>query len=167
MLARSTARRQGDGRTSAKATSMRRTRPSCSSKFDGLMSRWARPASHSRRTMLGASSMTAPSIWASPSSTAPSKNLHTTRYSRSGVSRTTPYGVVLLTPEREYLVVCKFFDGAVELGDAQIDGAVIDDAPSIVRRLWDAGLAHRDIKPSNLLLHDGRVRLIDVAFAEV
>ena len=85
----------------------------------------------------------------------------------AGLPTPTPYGVVLLTPEREYLVVCKFFDGAVELGDAQIDGAVIDDAPSIVRRLWDAGLAHRDIKPSNLLLHDGRVRLIDVAFAEV
>src|SRR5450759_4832132 len=165
MLARSTACRQGDGLTSAKATSMRRTRP-CSSKFDGLISRWARPASRSRRTMLSASSITASSIWASPSSTAPSKNSHTTRYSRSGVSTTTPYGVVVLTPEREYLVVCEFFDGAVELGDAQIDDAVIDDALSIVRRLRDAGLAHRDIKPSNLLLH-GRVRLIDVAFAEV
>ena len=83
-----------------------------------------------------------------------------------GLPTPTPYGVVVLTPEREYLVVCEFFDGAVELGDAQIDDAVIDDALSIVRRLRDAGLAHRDIKPSNLLLH-GRVRLIDVAFAEV
>jgi tRNA A-37 threonylcarbamoyl transferase component Bud32 len=85
----------------------------------------------------------------------------------AGLPTPTPYGVVVLTPEREYLVVCEFFDGAVELGDAQIDGAVIDDALSIVRRLWDAGLAHRDVKPSNLLQHDGRVRLIDVAFAEV
>jgi serine/threonine protein kinase len=33
--------------------------------------------------------------------------------------------------------------------------------------MWDAGLAHRDIKPSNLLLADGQVWLIDVAFAEV
>jgi tRNA A-37 threonylcarbamoyl transferase component Bud32 len=85
----------------------------------------------------------------------------------AGLPTPTPYGVVVLTPEREYLVVCEFFDGAVELGDAQIDDAVIDDALSIVRRLWDAGLAHCDIKPSNLLLHDGRVRLIGVAFAAV
>ncbi|MDQ3980872.1 MAG: hypothetical protein M3314_15210, partial [Actinomycetota bacterium] len=35
------------------------------------------------------------------------------------------------------------------------------------RLLWDSGLAHRDIKPSNVLVRDGRVRLIDVAFAEV
>jgi hypothetical protein len=30
----------------------------------------------------------------------------------------------------------------------------------------DAGLAHRDIKPANLLVRDGRMLLIDVAFAE-
>ena len=33
--------------------------------------------------------------------------------------------------------------------------------------MWDAGLAHRDIKPGNLLVRDGRVLLIDVAFAAV
>ena len=33
--------------------------------------------------------------------------------------------------------------------------------------MWDAGLAHRDIKPANLLVRDGRLLLIDVAFAEV
>ena len=37
----------------------------------------------------------------------------------------------------------------------------------LVRPLWDAGLAHRDIKPSNLLVQDGRLSLIDVAFGEV
>ena len=37
----------------------------------------------------------------------------------------------------------------------------------MVRGLWDAGLAHRDVKPSNLLVRDGRIVLIDVAFAEV
>jgi serine/threonine protein kinase len=36
-----------------------------------------------------------------------------------------------------------------------------------VRRLWDAGVAHRDLKPSNILVQDGHVRLIDVAFATV
>ena len=36
-----------------------------------------------------------------------------------------------------------------------------------MRRLWDAGLAHRDIKPANLLVRDGHLVLIDVAFAQV
>ena len=47
------------------------------------------------------------------------------------------------------------------------DDAVIDDGLLIVRRMWDAGLAHRDIKPANLLVRDGHLLLIDVAFAEV
>ena len=33
--------------------------------------------------------------------------------------------------------------------------------------MWDAGLAHRDIKPANVMLSDGRVVLIDVAFGTV
>ena len=37
----------------------------------------------------------------------------------------------------------------------------------MVRRLWDAGLAHRDIKPANLMVLDGELLLIDVAFAQV
>ena len=36
-----------------------------------------------------------------------------------------------------------------------------------MRRLWDAGLAHRDIKPANLLVKDGHLVVIDVAFAQV
>ena len=36
-----------------------------------------------------------------------------------------------------------------------------------MRRLWDAGLAHRDIKPANLLVVDGHLVMIDVAFAQV
>jgi hypothetical protein len=43
---------------------------------------------------------------------------------------------------------------------------VIDDGLGIVRKLWDAGLAHRDVKPANLLVRDGRMLLIDVAFVE-
>jgi hypothetical protein len=42
----------------------------------------------------------------------------------------------------------------------------MDDGLRIIRQLWDAGLAHRDIKPANLLVRDGRVMLIDVAFIE-
>jgi membrane-associated phospholipid phosphatase/tRNA A-37 threonylcarbamoyl transferase component Bud32 len=85
---------------------------------------------------------------------------------RAGLPSPTPYGFVELTPEREYLLVTEFFAGAVELGEAQVDDGVIDEGLAVVRRMWDAGLAHRDIKPANLLVRDGRLLLIDVAFAE-
>ncbi len=84
----------------------------------------------------------------------------------AGLPSPTPFGFVELTPEREYLLVAEFFDGSVELGEAQVDEQVIDDGLGIIRRLWDAGLAHRDIKPANLLVRDGRMLLIDVAFVE-
>jgi hypothetical protein len=73
---------------------------------------------------------------------------------------------VELTPEREYLLVTEFFDGAVELGEAEVTDQVIDDGLGIIRRLWHAGLAHRDVKPANLLVRDGRLLLIDVAFIQ-
>jgi hypothetical protein len=73
---------------------------------------------------------------------------------------------VELTPEREYLLIAEFFDGTVELGEAQVTDQVIDDGLRIIRKLWDTGLAHRDIKPANLLVRDGRLLLIDVAFVE-
>jgi tRNA A-37 threonylcarbamoyl transferase component Bud32 len=85
---------------------------------------------------------------------------------RARLPSPTPFGFVELTPEREYLLVAEFFEGAVELGEAQVDEQIIDDGLSIVRRLWDAGLAHRDVKPANLLVRDGRLLLIDVAFVE-
>lgn len=84
-----------------------------------------------------------------------------------GVPTAAPFGIVELTPEREYMLVTEFFDGAEEIGDAVVDDAIIDDGLAIVRRLWDAGLAHRDIKPANLLVKDGRMVVIDVAFAQV
>ena len=77
------------------------------------------------------------------------------------------YGFVELTPEREYMLVTEFLEGAVELGDAEVDDALIDEALHLIRILWDAGLAHRDIKPANLMVRDGRILLIDVAFAEL
>jgi tRNA A-37 threonylcarbamoyl transferase component Bud32 len=86
---------------------------------------------------------------------------------RAGVPSPEPYGVVELTPEREYLVVCEFLDRATEISQAQVDDAIIDQGLVIIRRLWEAGLAHRDIKPANLLVRDGRLYLIDVFFTEV
>jgi tRNA A-37 threonylcarbamoyl transferase component Bud32/membrane-associated phospholipid phosphatase len=85
----------------------------------------------------------------------------------AGLPSPRPYGVVELTPEREYLLVTEFFDGAVELGDAAVDDQVIDDGLGIVHKLWQAGLAHRDIKPANLLVRRGRMLLIDVFFTEI
>ena len=72
-----------------------------------------------------------------------------------------------ITPEREYLLVTEHFDGAVEIGDADIDDQVIDQGLLLIRTLWDAGIAHRDIKPGNLMVRGGQLLLIDVAFAQV
>jgi len=85
---------------------------------------------------------------------------------RAGLPSPIPHGFVELTPEREYLLVTEFFAGAAELGEAEIDEGVIDDGLGIIRKLWDAGLAHRDIKPANLLVRDGHLLLIDVAFVQ-
>ena len=84
----------------------------------------------------------------------------------AGLPTPRPYGFVELTPEREYLLVTEFFDGATELGEADIDDRVVDDGLALIRKLWDNGLAHRDIKPANLLVRDGRLLLIDVAFVQ-
>jgi serine/threonine-protein kinase RIO1 len=78
-----------------------------------------------------------------------------------------PLGIVEITPEREYLLVTDFVRGAREIGDAEIDDAIIDQGLSVVRRMWEIGLAHRDIKPANLLVRDGSLVVIDTAFAEV
>jgi membrane-associated phospholipid phosphatase len=85
----------------------------------------------------------------------------------SGVRVAAPYGIVEITPEREYLLVTEFFTGAVEIGDAEVDDNIIDQGLLLVRKLWDAGVAHRDIKPGNLMVRDGQLRLIDVDFAQV
>ena len=84
-----------------------------------------------------------------------------------GVTVARPYGIVEITPEREYLLVTEYFDGAVEIGDADIDDQLIGQGLRLIRTLWDAGIAHRDIKPGNLMVRAGQLRLIDVAFAQV
>ena len=117
MLPRSTACRQGEGRTWTKNASTSSTRPSRTMRLPGLMSRWASPASHSFRTSSRPSSMISSSTSASLISTARSKNSMTIRYSRSGVISTMPYGAgtgklrVLHEPEGVVLVLDEPADG--------------------------------------------------------
>jgi hypothetical protein len=77
------------------------------------------------------------------------------------------YGVVELTPNREYLLATQFFEGAETLGHAEVTDEVIDGGLALVRRLWDSGLAHRDVKPANLLVVDGELQVIDVSGLEI
>ena len=79
----------------------------------------------------------------------------------------TNYGVVEITPDREYMLVTAFFENAKELGDAEVTEQIMDEGLDMVRKLWDQGLAARDVKPSNLLVQDGRLKYIDVFFLEV
>jgi hypothetical protein len=85
----------------------------------------------------------------------------------AGVRAAAPYGIVEITPEREYLLVTEFFAGAVEIGAADVDDAIIDQGLALIRALWEAGLAHRDIKPGNLLVRGGELLLVDLSFAQV
>jgi membrane-associated phospholipid phosphatase/tRNA A-37 threonylcarbamoyl transferase component Bud32 len=84
-----------------------------------------------------------------------------------GIPVPRPYGIVEITPEREYMIVMEFFAGAMEIGEAEIDDGVIDQGLGMVRKMWDEGLAHRDIKPANLMVRDGELKLIDVFFVQV
>jgi hypothetical protein len=77
------------------------------------------------------------------------------------------YGIVELTPNREYLLATEFFEGAETLGHAEVTDEVIDGGLELVRRLWDSGLAHRDIKPANLLVVGGELQVIDVSGLQV
>ena len=85
----------------------------------------------------------------------------------AGIRIAKPYGIVEITPEAEYMLITEFFDGAVEIGKADIDEPVIDQGLDLVLKMWDAGLAHRDVKPANLMVRDGALLLIDTGFAQV
>jgi tRNA A-37 threonylcarbamoyl transferase component Bud32 len=84
-----------------------------------------------------------------------------------GIPTPATFGIVEITPEREYLIVMEFFTGAQEIGAVKVDDQVIDNGLRLIRQLWDAGLAHRDIKPANLMVRDGKVLLVDAFFVQV
>jgi serine/threonine-protein kinase RIO1 len=86
---------------------------------------------------------------------------------QEGLPAPKPFGFVEITPEREYMIVMEFFDEALEIGDAEVSDHVIDQGLSLVRRMWDIGLAHRDVKPANLMVQGDELRLIDVFFVQV
>jgi hypothetical protein len=65
------------------------------------------------------------------------------------------------------MLVTEFFEDSRNLGDSDIDDAVIDEGLQLIRQFWDIGLAHRDIKPANLLVQRGRLQLVDVSGLEV
>jgi tRNA A-37 threonylcarbamoyl transferase component Bud32 len=78
-----------------------------------------------------------------------------------------PHGIIEITPDREYLIVMEFLEGSIEVTDAEVTEAVIDNGLDIITRLWAAGVAHRDLKPANIMIRGDEVMLIDVAFAQV
>jgi hypothetical protein len=84
-----------------------------------------------------------------------------------GIPTARPYGIVEITPGREYMLVTEFVQGGVEISEAEVDDGVIDNALGLIRKMWDAGLAHRDIKPANILVRDEEVFLIDPFFVQV
>jgi tRNA A-37 threonylcarbamoyl transferase component Bud32/membrane-associated phospholipid phosphatase len=84
-----------------------------------------------------------------------------------GIPCAKTYGFVEITPEREYLLVTEFLDGGTEITEAEVDDRVIDDALATIRRMWDLGVAHRDVKPANIMVRDGKIMLIDLAFGEI
>ncbi|MFL5799007.1 MAG: lipopolysaccharide kinase InaA family protein [Actinomycetota bacterium] len=85
----------------------------------------------------------------------------------SGIPTAKSFGFVEITPGAEYLLVTDFLEGTVEISDAEVDDAIIDDALGTIRRMWNLGLAHRDVKPANILVKDGRIVMIDLAFGEL
>lgn len=77
------------------------------------------------------------------------------------------WGIVELTPNREYMLVTEFFEDSKNLGDSDIDDPIIDEGLRLIRTFWDIGVAHRDVKPANLLVQRGHLQLVDVSGLEV
>lgn len=85
----------------------------------------------------------------------------------NGVKVAQTYGLIELTPNREYMIVTEFFDDSMNLGDSQIDETIIDEGLELIHQFWDIGVAHRDIKPANMLVRRGHLQLVDVAGLEI
>lgn len=78
-----------------------------------------------------------------------------------------PIGIVEITPDREYLLVTEFMEGAVEISEVEVTTELVDAGLATVAKMWRTGLAHRDIKPANIMIQGERLRLIDVAFGQL
>lgn len=85
----------------------------------------------------------------------------------AGIDTTEPLGIVEITPEREYLLVSEFLEEAVEISEVELTTELIDIGLTEIARMWEVGLSHRDIKPANVMVQGDRLRLIDVAFAQI
>src|SRR5689334_233603 len=66
-----------------------------------------------------------------------------------GVRTAKPYGIVEITPEREYMLVTEFHAGAVEIGEAEVDDTVIDQGLLLIRMMWTPGTATGATKRAN------------------
>ena len=88
-------------------------------------------------------------------------------FEAAGVATHAPIGIVEITPDREYLLVTEFLHDAVEISQVAVDVDLADQGLQLVQQLWRAGLAHRDIKPANLMVQHDRLRIIDIAFAQI
>jgi tRNA A-37 threonylcarbamoyl transferase component Bud32/membrane-associated phospholipid phosphatase len=84
----------------------------------------------------------------------------------AGVPGPRSYGIVEITRGREYLLVAEFIEGAEEMSQAEVNGAIVFAGLAAIRSMWDAGLAHRDVKPGNILVRGNDIFLIDAAFGE-
>ena len=88
-------------------------------------------------------------------------------FSDAGLPVPHPLGIVEITPEREYLLVTEFFDGAREVGEAEIDDAVIDQGlPSSAGCGTPAWPTATSSRPT-CWCATARCFVIDSAFAEV
>jgi serine/threonine protein kinase len=84
-----------------------------------------------------------------------------------GIPCAKTYGFGEITPEREYMLVTEFLEGGQEISEVEVDDAIIDDALATIRRMWEVGVSHRDVKPANILVLNGKIFMIDPAFAEI
>ena len=86
----------------------------------------------------------------------------------AGIPTAQPVGIVELTPEREYMLVTRVLRRLRR--DRRRRASTTRSSTrgcSWFASSGTPGIAHRDIKPANLLVKDGHLQLIDVAFVQV
>ena len=85
----------------------------------------------------------------------------------AGIPTAAPYGIVEMTPEREYLLVTEFFDGAEEIGEADVDDDIIDQGLRSFAGSGTPGSRTATSSRPTCSSSDGQVLLIDVGFVQV